>query len=138
MKNFCSKNIFKCTDTVLQGTVRLPQHILYPIWSVTTVCDDIASSLNLTAVLFSDRTQGFGLLSTLAGANCSTGSEENQDTEVNSNSYFLFFARTVSHVALSCCDTWCGGGGSWLFFPSFSRDASQPVGMYFKGNTSAA
>uniref|UniRef100_A0A8V0Z4P1 Alpha- and gamma-adaptin binding protein n=1 Tax=Gallus gallus TaxID=9031 RepID=A0A8V0Z4P1_CHICK len=30
-----------------------------------------------------DRTQGFGLLSTLAGANCSIGSEENQDTESN-------------------------------------------------------
>ncbi|KFR04671.1 Alpha- and gamma-adaptin-binding protein p34, partial [Opisthocomus hoazin] len=36
-----------------------------------------------SAVLFSDRTQGFGLLSTLAGANCSVGSEESQDTESN-------------------------------------------------------
>ncbi|XP_071610228.1 alpha- and gamma-adaptin-binding protein p34 [Heliangelus exortis] len=34
-------------------------------------------------VMKSDRTQGFGLLSTLAGANCSIGSEENQEREPN-------------------------------------------------------
>lgn len=134
MKNFCLKYIFKCTDTVLQGAVCLPWNILYPTWSVTTICNNTASSVKLTAVFFLDRTQGFGLLSTLAGANCSIGSEENQDTEVNSNSYFLFFAHTVSCVALSCCHTWWGGG--LLFFPHFSRDASQPVGMSFKGNIS--
>lgn len=134
MITFCLKCIFKCTDTVLQGAVCLPWYGLYPLWSVTTICDNIASSVKVTAVLFLDRTQGFGLLSTLAGANCSIASEENQDTEVNSNSYFLFFAHTVSHVALSCCDTWCGG--SFLFFPPFSRDASQPGGMHFKGNIS--
>ncbi|XP_067411625.1 alpha- and gamma-adaptin-binding protein p34 isoform X2 [Emydura macquarii macquarii] len=32
-------------------------------------------------VMKSDRNQGFGLLSTLAGANCSIGPEENQDTK---------------------------------------------------------
>lgn len=114
MKNFCLKYIFKCTDTVLQGAVCLPWNILYPTWSVTTICNNTASSVKLMAVFFLDRTQGFGLLSTLAGANCSIGSEENQDTEVNSNSYFLFFAHTVSCVALSCCHTWWGGG--LLFF----------------------
>ncbi|KFZ67893.1 Alpha- and gamma-adaptin-binding protein p34, partial [Podiceps cristatus] len=45
----------------------------------------IVQALNATvcvsAVLFLDRTQGFGLLSALAGANCSIGSEENPDTE---------------------------------------------------------
>ncbi|XP_042712495.2 alpha- and gamma-adaptin-binding protein p34 isoform X3 [Chrysemys picta bellii] len=36
------------------------------------VCDRVSEN---------DRNQGFGLLSTLAGANCSIGSEENQDTK---------------------------------------------------------
>lgn len=93
-------------------------------WSVAALCSSTASSVKLTAVLFPDRTQGFGLLSTLAGANCSIGSEENQDTEVNSNSYFLFFA-------LSCCCTGSSGGG-FHFFTPYSRDTAQPIRIYFK------
>lgn len=86
--------------------------------SVAAVCCSVPSSVTLTAVLFPDRTQGFGLLSTLAGANCSLGSEENQDTEVNSNSYFLFFARSVSHVALPCVTVGVVLGGSFILFSS--------------------
>ncbi|KFQ62644.1 Alpha- and gamma-adaptin-binding protein p34, partial [Pelecanus crispus] len=55
------------------GVKRIVQALNANVWS----------NVRLTAVLFSDRTQGFGLLSTLASANCSIGSEENQDTEAN-------------------------------------------------------
>ncbi|XP_014808258.1 PREDICTED: alpha- and gamma-adaptin-binding protein p34 isoform X2 [Calidris pugnax] len=49
------------------GVKRIVQALNANVWS--------------NVVMKSDRTQGFGLLSTLAGANCSVGSEENQDTE---------------------------------------------------------
>ncbi|KFO81116.1 Alpha- and gamma-adaptin-binding protein p34, partial [Cuculus canorus] len=62
--------------------------------SVPPVCNNIASSVKLTAGLFSDRTQGFGRLGTLAGANCIVGSEENQDTESNPSAA----GRGESHV----------------------------------------
>ncbi|XP_010570409.1 PREDICTED: alpha- and gamma-adaptin-binding protein p34 isoform X2 [Haliaeetus leucocephalus] len=51
------------------GVKRIVQALNANVWS--------------NVVMKSDRTQGFGLLSTLAGANCSIGSEENQDTESN-------------------------------------------------------
>ncbi|XP_074456241.1 alpha- and gamma-adaptin-binding protein p34 isoform X2 [Larus michahellis] len=54
------------------GVKRIVQALNANVWS--------------NVVMKSDRTQGFGLLSTLAGANCSTGSEENQDTEANPSS----------------------------------------------------
>ncbi|KFV57194.1 Alpha- and gamma-adaptin-binding protein p34, partial [Tyto alba] len=57
------------------GVKRIVQALNANVWS--------------NVVMKSDRSQGFGLLSTLAGANCSIESEENQDTEVNSNSYFF-------------------------------------------------
>lgn len=90
--------------------------------SVAAVCCSVPPCVTLTAVLFPDRTQGFGLLSTLAGANCSIGSEENQDTEVNSNSYFLFFAHAVSHVV------WWWWGGLSSFSP-LSRATAWAVRM---------
>ncbi|PKU31840.1 hypothetical protein llap_17856 [Limosa lapponica baueri] len=49
------------------GVKRIVQALNANVWS--------------NVVMKSDRTQGFGLLSTLAGANCSVGSEENRDTE---------------------------------------------------------
>ncbi|XP_042680133.1 alpha- and gamma-adaptin-binding protein p34 [Centrocercus urophasianus] len=51
------------------GVKRIVQALNANVWS--------------NVVMKNDRTQGFGLLSTLAGANCSLGSEENQDTESN-------------------------------------------------------
>ncbi|GAB0194281.1 alpha- and gamma-adaptin-binding protein p34 [Grus americana] len=54
------------------GVKRIVQALNANVWS--------------NVVMKSDRTQGFGLLSTLAGANCSIGSEENQDTESNPSS----------------------------------------------------
>ncbi|XP_038041161.1 alpha- and gamma-adaptin-binding protein p34 [Anas acuta] len=51
------------------GVKRIVQALNANVWS--------------NVVMKTDRTQGFGLLSTLAGANCSIGSEENQDTESN-------------------------------------------------------
>ncbi|XP_065497930.1 alpha- and gamma-adaptin-binding protein p34 isoform X2 [Caloenas nicobarica] len=54
------------------GVKRIVQALNANVWS--------------NVVMKSDRTQGFGLLSSLAGANCSIGSEENQDTQVNSQS----------------------------------------------------
>ncbi|XP_064013970.1 alpha- and gamma-adaptin-binding protein p34 isoform X2 [Pogoniulus pusillus] len=51
------------------GVKRIVQALNANVWS--------------NVVMKSDRTQGFGLLSTLAGGNCSIGSEENQDTESN-------------------------------------------------------
>uniref|UniRef100_A0A8V0Z4Q1 Alpha- and gamma-adaptin binding protein n=1 Tax=Gallus gallus TaxID=9031 RepID=A0A8V0Z4Q1_CHICK len=51
------------------GVKRIVQALNANVWS--------------NVVMKNDRTQGFGLLSTLAGANCSIGSEENQDTESN-------------------------------------------------------
>ncbi|XP_074822708.1 alpha- and gamma-adaptin-binding protein p34 isoform X3 [Natator depressus] len=47
------------------GVKRIVQALNANVWS--------------NVVMKSDRNQGFGLLSTLAGANCSIGSEENQD-----------------------------------------------------------
>nr|XP_032620285.1 alpha- and gamma-adaptin-binding protein p34 [Chelonoidis abingdonii] len=49
------------------GVKRIVQALNANVWS--------------NVVMKSDRNQGFGLLSTLAGANCSIGSEENQDTK---------------------------------------------------------
>ncbi|XP_008938408.1 PREDICTED: alpha- and gamma-adaptin-binding protein p34, partial [Merops nubicus] len=49
------------------GVKRIVQALNANVWS--------------NVVMKSDRTQGFGLLSTLAGANCSIGSEDNQDPE---------------------------------------------------------
>ncbi|KAM9224126.1 alpha- and gamma-adaptin-binding protein p34 isoform 2-T2 [Leptosomus discolor] len=51
------------------GVKRIVQALNANVWS--------------NVVMKSDRTQGFGLLSTFAGANCSIGSEENPDTESN-------------------------------------------------------
>ncbi|KFQ04516.1 Alpha- and gamma-adaptin-binding protein p34, partial [Leptosomus discolor] len=42
-----------------------------------------ALNANVWSNVVMNRTQGFGLLSTFAGANCSIGSEENPDTESN-------------------------------------------------------
>ncbi|XP_053898673.1 alpha- and gamma-adaptin-binding protein p34 isoform X1 [Malaclemys terrapin pileata] len=49
------------------GVKRIVQALNANVWS--------------NVVMKSDRNQGFGLLSTLAGANCSIGSEDNQDTK---------------------------------------------------------
>ncbi|XP_010125081.1 PREDICTED: alpha- and gamma-adaptin-binding protein p34 [Chlamydotis macqueenii] len=54
------------------GVKRIVQALNANVWS--------------NVVMKSDRTQGFGLLSTLAGASCSIGSEENQDSESNPSS----------------------------------------------------
>ncbi|XP_074956873.1 alpha- and gamma-adaptin-binding protein p34 [Phalacrocorax aristotelis] len=54
------------------GVKRIVQALNANVWS--------------NVVMKNDRTQGFGLLSTLAGANCSIGSEENQDTESSPSS----------------------------------------------------
>ncbi|XP_069722784.1 alpha- and gamma-adaptin-binding protein p34 [Phaenicophaeus curvirostris] len=51
------------------GVKRIVQALNANVWS--------------NVVMKNDRTQGFGRLSTLAGANCSVGSEENQDRESN-------------------------------------------------------
>ncbi|KAK2539350.1 alpha- and gamma-adaptin-binding protein p34 isoform X1 [Columba livia] len=51
------------------GVKRIVQALNANVWS--------------NVVMKSDRTQGFGLLSSLAGANCSIGSEENQNTQAN-------------------------------------------------------
>lgn len=81
MWNFCLKSISKCTGTVFHGVLCLPwntpSHLASP-----SICSNFAPS-----ALFPDRTQGFGLLSTLAGANRSRGCEETPETEVNSNSW---------------------------------------------------
>ncbi|KAM6257065.1 alpha- and gamma-adaptin-binding protein p34 [Porphyrio hochstetteri] len=54
------------------GVKRIVQALNANVWS--------------NVVMKNDRTQGFGLLSTLAGANSCIGSEENQDTESNPSS----------------------------------------------------
>ncbi|XP_064312109.1 alpha- and gamma-adaptin-binding protein p34 [Phalacrocorax carbo] len=62
------------------GVKRIVQALNANVWS--------------NVVMKNDRTQGFGLLSTLAGANCSIGSEENQDTESSPSSA----GREESHL----------------------------------------
>ncbi|XP_009977098.1 PREDICTED: alpha- and gamma-adaptin-binding protein p34 [Tauraco erythrolophus] len=51
------------------GVKRIVQALNANVWS--------------NVVMKNDRSQGFGLLRTFAGANCSAGSEENRDTESN-------------------------------------------------------